>query len=217
MPPTLSEWEDPAEVQAQAEKEAAAAAEPSEPSDVERVSEHTPNPPTAAIPTTPEHPATIDLQLQQLGQHLRKVVMLPRGTPPPMRYPPGVAITSDSYGNIYAYDPGQIKKSAIHSAAKRNKLPEILGSTQLGLGAPDKAALPPDAPVVTAHAADGTEAQSTATSPEALPLTIAATQAVTPPGGRVSIGRAPQVLRGRLYQGVQQPEPLPDLAAPAAF
>lgn len=191
--------------------------EPPEPSDVARVSEHTPNPPTAALSTTPESPATIDMQLQQLGRGIRKVVMLPKGTPAPMRYPPRVAITSDGLGNLYCYRQDLIKKGAIHSAAKRNKLPEILGSTQLGLGAPDKAALPPDAPVVTAHAPSGIELQSTATSPEVLPLTIAATQAVTPPGGRVSIGRAQQVLRGRLYQGVQQPEPLPDLAAPAAF
>lgn len=188
-----------------------------EPSDVERVTASTPRPPTAAADTTPEHPATIDMQLQQLGQHIRKVVMMPRGTPAPARYPPGIAITSDSYGNVYAYDPGQIKKSAIHRAAKQNKLPEILGSTQLGMGTVDKAALPQNPPVVTAHAPDGTEVQATAASPEALPLTIAATRAVTPPGGRVSIGRAPQVLRGRMYQGVQQPEPLPDLAAPSDF
>jgi hypothetical protein len=191
--------------------------EPPEPSDVQRVTATTPLPPTAATATVPEHPATIATQLAQLGQGLRKVVMLPKGTPAPQRYPPGVAITSDSYGNVYAYDPGQIKKAAIHSAARKNRLPEILGSTQFGMGSPDKSQLPPDAPVVTAHSPEGVEVQSTATSPASLPYTIAATRAVTPPGGRVAIVPPRRVLRARLYQGAPPPAPVEDFSAPSGF
>jgi hypothetical protein len=191
--------------------------DPPEPSDVERVGPMTQNPPTAAIPTAPEHPATLNMQMQQLASGIRKVVMFPPNSQTPKRYPPGVAITSDGLGNTYAYNVSLIKKAAIHSAARKNRLPEILGSTRFGMGSPDKSQLPPDAPVVTAHSPEGVEVQSTATSPASLPYTIAATRAVTPPGGRVAIVPPRRVLRARLYQGAPPPAPVEDFSAPSGF
>jgi N12 class adenine-specific DNA methylase len=207
-PPT-AETQPAAVQQAQPTGSPAEPPAPPKPADVERVSPATPNAPTAAVPTAPESPETINLQLQQLGAGQRKVVMFPKGTPAPAAYPPGTAITSDAFGNTYAFRPDLIKRADIKKAAKNNTLHEILGSSAMGMGAVDKSQLPPDAPAVTAQAADGTEVQSTATDEASLPATIEATQQVTPPGGTVSIKPAEQVIGER--QGQPTPPPAPPL------
>jgi hypothetical protein len=190
---------------------------PVRPSQVDRVSPSTPNPPTAALPTTPESPETISLQVQQLGVGTRRVVMFPAGTAQPDTYPPGVSLTHDKFGNTYAYRPDLIRTSEIHKAARENRLPEILGSAESGLGAKDKSALPPHAPVVTVHGPDGTEIQSTATAPEDVPTTVAASQEITPQGGTITVQPAENVLAQRLRQPAEQlgaPQPIEE-ASPA--
>jgi hypothetical protein len=198
---------------------------PPKPTESETVSAATPNPPTAAVPTAPESDATIALQMEQLGNGQRKIVMIPKGTTPPAlgTYPPNTRQTSDPFGNIYIYRNDLETRSAIKRAAKNNTLHELLGSADMGMGAPDKSQLPPDgsAPVVTSHAADGTEVQSTATDEQTLPATIEATQAVTPPGGSVSIQTPEQVVGERQEAQPAPPAPAPapsqDLAAPQAI
>ena len=159
-----------------------------EPSRVERVSSATPNPPTAAVPTAPESPATYTIQVQQLGEGLRKVVMLPKGEAwMPDQFPENVAITHDSFGNRYLYRTDLINKASIHAAAKGNTLNELLGHPEAGMGAPDKTEIQGPPAVVTAKAADGTEVQSTATDQASLPMTQEVTGSLVPPGGTLEV------------------------------
>lgn len=169
---------------------------PPPPTKSETVSPATPNPPTASVATHPESPETIAIQMQQLGEGLRRVVMFPKGEGQPTQFPPNVAITHDEFGNTYAYRNDLTTKGEIHGAARNNQLSTILGGPN-GTGAPDKITLPPDAPVVAVHAPDGTEVQATATSPESMGATVANHEPLVPPGGSVSVTNAPQVLHGR--------------------
>lgn len=177
-----------------------AAPEPPKPNQVQRVSPSTPNPPTAALPTQPEKPATIDIQMQQLGAGQRRVVMFPKGTPPPAQYPNGTAITHDPFGNTYAYRADLIRKSEIRHAATQNRLSELLGAAQGGMGAPDKTALQGKVNAVVARAADGTEAQSTATDDFSMPGAVEAAQKLTPPGGSVTIEQPQNVIHQRIAE-----------------
>jgi broad specificity phosphatase PhoE len=168
------------------------------PSRVDRVTQFTPNPPTAAIPTAPESPATYQAQVDQLNSGQRRVVMLPKGEMwRPATYPVNVQLMSDAFGNVYIYRPDLISRNAIRKAAKNNTLPEVLGSTEMGMGAPDKSNLRGTPVVVSGKAADGTEVQSTATDQATLPATVAATQRVTPPGGSVEVTTPEQAVGER--------------------
>lgn len=193
------------------EVEAATAPTPSEPNHVQRVSPATPNPPTAALPTAPEAPETMAAQLQQLVGGQRKVVMYPRGTAGPVNYPQNTALTSDFAGNVYLFRPDLIKRSVIKKAAENNKLHEILGSTQMGMGTVDKSELPPNAPVVVARDRNGAEVQSTATSTAHLQRTVAATKMLMPPGGTVAVRSLPDVLAMRESAGaISDHDPIPE-------
>ena len=104
------------------------------------------------LPTEPESPETIALQMEQMGDGARKVVMFPDGQNAPTQYPPGIRIThgapwTDESGqvhrNLYAYRPDQTTAGAIHAAEKNNTLPELLGGP-MGMGAPGYGApMPP--------------------------------------------------------------------------
>lgn len=189
----------------EAAKQSQAEQEPTPPTPVDRVSADTPNPPTAAIPTQPESPETMALQLQQLGEGARRVVMFPKGEGMPdlETFPANVKLTHDKFGNTYAYRPDLIKGSAIHKAAENNTLTEVLGGP-MGMGAPDKGALGGEPPITVVGrgpspdgVTPGVEAQSTVTDAANLPVTHAATQAVTPAGGTVSIEHPADVIAGR--------------------
>lgn len=181
------------------------------PTQSDTVSPATPNPPTAAQPTTPETPGTIEAQLDQLVEGIRRVVMFPKGHGQPINAPTGapIGLTHDEFGNTYFYRTDLIKKSAIHRAAKDNTLPEILGTAE-GLGAPDKSELPPEAPVVVVHAPDGTEVQATATTSELLPVTISAHEPLVPPGGTITVENQAGVVQER--QTEAPPEMAQDLS-----
>lgn len=175
-------------------------AEPSKPDTVQRVGPDTPNPPTAAIPTQPESPETIALQMGQLRDGARRVVMFPQGGGQPFEAEhfgdAPIGITHDPFGNTYAYRKDLIAEGDIHRAAKDNTLPEILGGRG-GLGAPDKTAIQSDPIAVVARGPDGTEAQTTVTDAAHLPETHSATQAVMPAGGSVSIEQPADILARR--------------------
>lgn len=180
--------------------------EPVKPNHVDRVSDATPNKPTAANPTVPEKPETLAIQLQQLSQGSRRAVMLPKGTPHPAIYPPGTSITSDSFGNQYVFRPDLIRKAEIRNASRNNKLTEVLGSSVVGMGAPDKANLGADPVTVVSRGPDGTEAQSTVTDERHLPATMLAAKHLTPRGGRVSIETPQRVVSQRLRYPAPQPQ-----------
>lgn len=173
------------------------APQPVKPNATDRVSASTPNPPTAAIATAPEQPATLAIQVQQLSTGGRRAVMFPKGSALPTDYPPGVAVTHDAYGNVYLFRPDLIKRTEITRAAKANELSTVLGSADQGMGAPDKADLQGEPVVVSAHAPDGTEVQSTASDHPNLPATLAATEAVTPDGGEVRIHAPEEIVAQR--------------------
>lgn len=174
------------------------APEPPPPSKTQTVSPATPNPPTAALPTVPESPETMAIQIQQLVAGQRRVVMFPKGTMPPDNAPPGnIGITSDKFKNVYWLRTDMIEPGEIHRAAEKNELPQILGGPE-GLGAPDKSQA--TGPVVVAKAPNGTEVQATATTPEQLPQTVAAHQQVTPLGGKVEVETPESVIRERASQ-----------------
>lgn len=197
----------------QAEAATVKPSEPAKPTPVERPSPATPIRPTASEPTTPESNDTILLQLEQLQQGLRRVVMIPKGTPGPGvdQYPSDV-VASDDYRNVYVFRPDLVKRSEIKSAAQNNKLNEILGHAEHGLGAPDKSALQGPPILVVARTPEGTEIQSTVTDEPNLQRTLQVTQMLAGPNGTVSIEQPGQVLADR--QGQAQPQP--PSSAPAA-
>lgn len=186
------------------------------PTKVGKVSPATPNAPTAATPTEPESPETIALQIQQMGkfgepqvpgQPQRRVVMFPGGQGMPDFWDlAGLSITHDSFGNTYAYRKDLINPSEIHTAAKNNTLPEILGHSELGMGVPDKSAQQEEGLAVTSHAPDGTEVQTAVSPTDNLPGAIEAAHAVTPEGGHVTVKTPGQALAERQ----NPPETLPD-------
>lgn len=191
------------------------AVKPEKPADPKEVGQ------TAGIPTEPESPETYAVQLQQLREGTRKVVMFPGGQGmPDLTTLEGFSITHDEVtapdgsrvNNVYVYrkgvGPGMVEPGEIKSAAKNNTLPELLGHTELGMGAPDKTALKGEPIAVTAHAPDGTEVQSTATDAENLPQTVATTHALTPPGGTVSVGPPAKVLAERQGEQIGAPASL---------
>jgi broad specificity phosphatase PhoE len=171
-----------------------------EPTKTSRPGPRTPVPPTAAAATVPEAPQTLDIQFSQLNQGLRKAVMVPKENasyrPPSLE--PGISRKADPYGNIFYYDTQQgVTAGQVLAASKNNTLPELLGGPG-GMGAPDKSVLPPNAPVVTAKAADGTEVQSTATTPERVGETATATQPLVPEGGALEVKAPQEAIRDRL-------------------
>lgn len=198
------------------EPEPVAPPEPPKPDHVQRVGPDTPNPPTAAIPTQPESPETIALQMGQLRDGTRRVVMFPQGGGQPFEAEhfgdAPIGITHDPFGNTYAYRKDLIAEGDIHRAAKDNTLPEILGGRG-GLGVPDKTAIQGEPIAVVARGPDGTEAQTTVTDAAHLPETHAATQAVMPAGGTVNIEPADHVVGKRA--GISDPwRPVPPAPAP---
>lgn len=191
--------------------------EPIEPSDVERVTHHTPNPPTAAIPTKPETPETLAIQMQQLTQGLRSTVMFPKGTMTPTIWPAGVSLTSDAYGNTYAFQPGLVKRSAIHTAARNNTLPQILGSAQNGMGTEDKSQLSGPTMVAVSRAPDGTEVQANAADPTHMPSALKSAASLTPPGGSFSLEMPRDTVRYRSPQPITPLNVSDDLSGPSDF
>lgn len=187
--------------------------EPVKPNHTDKVSEFTPNAPTASLPTVPESPETMNVQMQQLASGIRRAVMFPKGASLPSAYPPNVSVTHDAYGNVFALRNDLIKKSEIHSAAKNNRLTEVLGSSIVGMGGPDKANLGPDPVTVVSRGPDGTEAQSTMTDERHFPATMLAAKHLTPRGGRVSIETPQRVVRQRL--AYQPAPPTTDFGIPS--
>lgn len=186
--------------------------EPVKPNRTDIVTSSTPNPPTSANPTVPEKPETLGIQMQQLGRGIRKAVMFPRSSPIPSAFPQNVGVVHDGLGNVFAYRRDLLNKSAIKSASRNNKLTEILGSSLLGYGAPDKQDLGPDSVTVAVHDPNGVEVQSTATDERHFPATMAAAKHLRPRGGRISLQTPQRIVHQRL--AYPQPQPV-DLGIPA--
>lgn len=164
--------------------------------------------PTAETKTTPEKPETTTIQVNQLEDGQRRVVMIPEGTEA-QKVPVGMRRTTIPGVGQFIFDPKAIGEKEIRAAVKENRLPEILGATEGGLGAPDKSKLEGEQAVVVAQSPEGTEVQSTVTDEANLPTAVSQAEQLTPAGGKVEITSPEEVIAER--QGGS------DIAAPPAI
>lgn len=154
---------------------------------------------TAEKTTVPETKSTIALQLQQLVDGKRRVLMLPHGTPLPKK-PKGFDLFQDSSKNTFIFNPKLITSKEIDAAEQSNNLPSILGATAGGLGAPDKSEIEGPPVAVVARDDKGETAQATATDAQHLPDTVAQTAKVTPPDGTVAVEPPEEEIAHRLAE-----------------
>ncbi len=127
---------------------------------------------SAEAPTIPERPETVDAQLKQLENGLRRVVMIPQGTKMPSGIPKQLHVLRVPKAGNFIFDHKAIAPREIRRAAKFNRLPEILGAADGGMGAPDKTELQSPAVAVIGKDQDGIVTQGSLTDKEHLPQTI---------------------------------------------
>lgn len=165
---------------------------------------------SSQLPTIPERPETIGIQLDQLANGTRRVVMIPKEVP--LESPPRIPGMSSGVidGNLFVYDPNQISGKEIAQAARENRLPEVLGAGDGGLGAPDKSEIAARAeqgveaaqePVgVTAETADGVPVQDALVprDEESIGRAVEQAEKVTPVGGKVEVKEPGEVIGERL-------------------
>ncbi len=151
---------------------------------------------TATHPTVPESPATLAIQIDQLKNGIRHVVMFPKGTAVPGKARDIGMREIVTGGNKFWHNPEKIKAGDIAKAAKNNTLPDILGHD--GYGAPDKSELKESPIAVVAETAAGTPAQDIATDPKHLSAAIKGAERVKPVGGKVKVTTPGKVIEKRL-------------------
>lgn len=144
---------------------------------------------TANQPTVPERPETIDAQMEQLQGGVRRVVMIPNGT----KMPSGVSkhlstIRVPGAGN-FIFDATAIAPREIRRAARFNRLPDILGATEGGMGTLDKTELNGPTAAVLGKTREGTTTQGTLTDEANLSNALRQTEKLIPRGGRVEIAK----------------------------
>jgi hypothetical protein len=126
---------------------------------------------SAEAPTIPEKPDTVDAQMKQLEAGKRRVVMIPQGTKMPSGIPKHLHVLRVPKAGNFIFDHKAIAPREIRRAAKFNRLPEILGAADGGMGAPDKTEL--QSPVaVVGKDRDGIVTQGSLTDQEHLPETV---------------------------------------------
>ena len=167
---------------------------------------------TAKQQTIPERPETLALQLEQLASGQRKAVLVPPGSP----ITAAAAGTSRvrHMGNEVIFDPKRISAENIRQAIENNQLPQVLGSAERGMGAPDKSQIQGKPLAVIGRTESGTTAQGTLTDLQRLPGTFEATKDVTPEGGKISI-EEPEVELARRLQPEGPPPQKPPKGRPA--
>jgi len=130
---------------------------------------------SAEAPTIPERPETVDAQMKQLEHGMRRVVMIPQGTKMPSGIPKHLHVLRVPKAGNFIFDHKAIAPREIRRAAKFNRLPEILGAADGGMGAPDKTELNEPISAVVGKDPDGTVTQGSLTDQEHLPQTLAQT------------------------------------------
>lgn len=155
-----------------------------------------------SVATTPEKPNTIKIQLDQLKQGIRKVVMFPRRTPVPYSARQFHANRMDTAIGTFFFNPHMITSHQIREAIAADQLPLILGDAQIGYGAPSKQDLTPPVAAVVSRDARGIPVQDVATDQKHIEQTKIASRAVTPPGGTVATESPDSVIDERLSSGV---------------
>ena len=155
-------------------------------------------PPTAETPTIPEHEATIAAQLDQLKAGDRRAVMIPIGTFVPKGIARSTSMLYVPKVGRFVFDSKAITPREIKAAIKENRLPDILGATEGGMGVPDKSELQPPVTAVVGKDATGETVQGTIADQASLPQAIAQTAKVTPPGGTLGLRAPEQEIADRL-------------------
>ena len=138
--------------------------------------------------TVPEKPATMAIQVHQLEQGLRRVVYFPKGTPLMKR--PKMAKALETPEGMFFYDPKTITSGDILRAQEADRLNEILGAADGGMGPQSKDDVERSgdpAVAVVGKSAHGTVAQGTLATRAGIPLTVQQVSKVTPKGGKVSV------------------------------
>jgi broad specificity phosphatase PhoE len=152
---------------------------------------------SAANSTIPESPDTLKIQLRQLAEGNRRAVMIPKGTPLPKR-PAGMKSYQDADGNVFIFNPKLTSQPEIDRAAAENRLPDILGPADGGMGVPDKTELRSEPVAVVAKDANGETAQGSIADQQSAPRAIEQARKVTPPGGSVEVGSPKDELAHRI-------------------
>lgn len=152
---------------------------------------------SAAMKTVPEKSSTIRLQLDQLKQGIRRVVMFPKGTPVPFSAKMFAAHRLDTKVGVFFYNPKLISAADIQQAISADKLQDILGDKDLGYGAPAKDELTPPVKAVVSKTPDMQTVQAVATDAAHAPETITAAKKVTPPGGSVGMTTPDRAVKAR--------------------
>lgn len=164
---------------------------------------------SAEAPTIPELPDTVGTQMKQLERGLRRVVMIPQGTKMPNGIPKHLHVLRVPRSGNFIFDHKAIAPREIRRAAKFNRLPEILGAADGGMGAPDKTELRRPIAAVVGKTADGTVTQGSLTDEAHLPQTIAQTGKLA---SDVSVEDPEQTISDRNAWRVQPHEFLAQLA-----
>lgn len=149
-------------------------------------------------PTVPESPGTLRIQLDQLAKGLRRAVMFPRGAPL-LKRPKGMKPYQDAEGNTFIYNPKLTSVPEIDRASAEHHLPQLLGATDGGMGAPDKSKLGA-AMAVVARDRGGETTQSTATDRSHAAETVKQTSKLAPAGGSVSVEPPAGELAHRIHE-----------------
>jgi hypothetical protein len=163
----------------------------------------------------PDSTDTIKIQVGQLASGQRKAVLVTPNAAEVPTPPPGFK-TVDTKDGTLIYNPKLTNARTLKRASAFNKLNEVLGPTEGGMGPESKADIqasgePPVA--VVAKAPDGTPAQETLATPEKVPEAAQQADKVTPPGGAVTTTTPEQVVGERIakHNAVQdQPVVLQD-------
>jgi hypothetical protein len=174
----------------------------------EPVESATPAPKSAELPTVPETPSTLSIQLDQLKSGQRRAVMIPEGAEanlPPDTASGGLSTVDIPGSGKFVYDPAKMSPEGIQEAVAANRLPEILGPADGGMGAPDKTELQGEPVAVVGRDEQGNTAQGSLTDEARLPETIQQTEKVTPPGGEVSV-ESPAVEMANRQAALESPE-----------
>lgn len=161
---------------------------------------------SGTMPTVPETPGTMDVQFQQLLDRKRDVLMVPKGT----GRPKGANSIKDAAfktinipkSGIFIFNSEKIGPREIRQAIKDNKLTDILGAADGGMGAPDKTAIKDEPVAVVGTTPKGVTTQGTVTDMPHLKKTLKQTRKLTPAYGSVKV-TSPQdeILNRILYRG----------------
>lgn len=148
--------------------------------------------------TIPETPRTLQIQMEQLRDGLRRVVFVARGAK--------AAIKPELYGakrhrapsGDFYFNPKLVKISEIDAAIHNHALNELLGATHAGYGAPPKEKLEGPVSAVVSRTPEGETVQGALSDSKHQAQTIEAAKPITPAGGSITVEHPAKELARRI-------------------